>query len=231
MPRRWIAPAYVGWVVCAGALAGGATILDSSHPSTSVDGVVFTLADQQPHPGLQFLGLQDKNHDGVEAGFNTASGAPMETKSGGENLMVSDLQPLSIDSGSYFEFMLNTTEPQGGGKGSISLDRLEIFVSDRPADLSSVDKVYDLDATGDHSIVFSDHNNGQGKADLLVDIPAALIESNGGKFLTLYSLLGETAPASGGPEAWSAVTRAIPEPSLVCLASVIAAGVLTRRRK
>ena len=230
MPRRWIAPAYVGWVVCAGASASAATILDSSHPSTTVDGVIFTLAGPQAQPGLQFLGLQDKTRDGIEAGFNTASGSPMETKSGGKNLLVSDLKPLSIDSGSYFEFMLNTNEPNGGGKGSISLDQLRIFVSDQPADLNSADKVYDLDATGDHAIVFNDHNNGQG-VDLVVDIPAQLIQSGGGKFLTLYSSLGATAPASGGPETWSALTRAIPEPSLVCLASMFAAGVLTRRRK
>src|SRR5437762_8124571 len=115
MPRRWIAPAYVGWVVCAGASASAATILDSSHPSTTVDGVIFTLAGPQAQPGLQFLGLQDKTRDGIEAGFNTSSGSPMETKSGGKNLLVSDLKPLSIDSGSYFEFMLNTNEPNGGG--------------------------------------------------------------------------------------------------------------------
>ena len=208
MPRRWIAPAYVGWVVCAGASASAATILDSSHPSTTVDGVIFTLAGPQAQPGLQFLGLQDKTGDGIEAGFNTAIGSPMETKSGGKNLL----------------------EPNGGGKGSISLDQLRIFVSDQPADLNSADKVYDLDATGDHAIVFNDHNNGQG-VDLVVDIPAQLIQSGGGKFLTLYSSLGATAPASGGPETWSALTRAIPEPSLVCLASMFAAGVLTRRRK
>jgi hypothetical protein len=230
MRRRWIAPAYVGWVVCAGASASAATILDSSHPSATVDGVIFTLADQAAHPGLQFLALQDKTSDGIEAGFNTATGSPMETKSGGKNLMVANLQPLSIDSGSYFEFMLNTTEPQGGGKGSISLDQLRIFISDHPADLNGADRVYDLDASGDHAIVFNDHNNGQG-VDLLVDVPAGLIQAGGGKFLTLYSSLGATAPASGGPETWSAVTRAIPEPSVMCLASLVVAGVLMRRRK
>src|SRR5262245_27940112 len=216
MRRRWIAPAYVGWVVCAGATAGGATILSSSQPSTIVDGAIFTLADEQGHSGLQFLGIQDKNNDGIEEGFNTASGSPLENKSAGKNLMVSDLQPLTAKGGSYFEFLLNTNEPHGGGKGSISLDQLRIFISDQPADLSGGVKAYDLDASSDHSIVFDDQNNGEGKVDLLVDIPLELIQSSGKKFLTLYSLLGEGAPASGGPETWSAVTRAIPEPSLVC---------------
>ena len=36
--------------------------------------------------------------------------------------------------------------------------------------------IYDLDAGGDVSLLFRDNNNGSGKVDLLVDVPAKFIE-------------------------------------------------------
>ena len=176
-----------------------------------------------------------QGHDGIETGFNTSSGTPLDTKSGGENLLVSRLQQFTIDSQDYFRLFLNTNEPGARRASSISLDQLMIFRSENPAMASDMlssfgTPIYDLDSAGDISLLLRDNNNGAGKVDLIVDVAANLLQSGSGDYLIVYSSLGAEGSATGGPEVWSAALKSIPEPQVLG-AFVMAAALIKRARR
>jgi hypothetical protein len=220
----------VGYLFCAGATAGAAAIFTAS-PSLTVGDAVFLSPSDTARAGTALLSVQDKDNDGIEAGFNTSAATPLETKSGAD-LLISNLQTVPFQNANYFQLTLNVDEPQSAEKSSLLLDELKIFATNSPPgaqdSLATLGTpVFDLDSAGDMSLLLDDTTNGQGRIDLVVDLPVATIAGGGGQYLVVYSSFSD---ASAGPETWAAVVGAVPEPSMLCLAP-LAGLVLSRRRK
>jgi len=214
---------------------GAALILDLSKASSdaaAVDGALFTPAHDKAHGnGSEFLRIQGTSGDGKEAGFNSVHGRPLDDKNGSKTILLSQLRPVTIEGRSYFEFILNVSEPQGGGTSSISLDALKIFASDQPAGAALWclgDPIFDLDAGENRSILMHDQTNGHGKIDMIVDVPSEAFGTNGGDYVTLFSAFSS---ASGGAESWSALAGPIPEPLLAGAGALVGVFLVRAKRR
>ena len=131
--------------------------------------------------------------------------------------------PGEADPVSYYEFLLDINEPKGGGKNLLSLDDVQILLSDAPipdpgggtvptiealiAD-PAYSLVYDMDAAPDgESAVKLDFKllgSGSGRGDMTLLVPVAVLGDkpiNGNKYVTLYSHFGGLVDP---PEEWTA---------------------------
>lgn len=151
----------------------------------------------------------------VERGFNTdarplpydENNSPQFTRS----LLLGDVPIVSINGVDYREFLLDINEANGRKKSSLSLDAIEIYLSDagsigRYRDLGTA--VYDLDAgRGDNWIKLDaavSKGPGSGSGDMRAYIPSLLF-SGGDDFVYvyLYSKFGENCENDGGYEEWA----------------------------
>ena len=154
-----------------------------------------------------FLRLDD---GGSERGYNTdarplqfdESRNPRFTHS----IRVNDIPLVTIGGVQYRELVLDVNEP--GSRSRISLDELQLFVSNNPRlhgysdrhdTLGGVRPVYDLGASN-WVKMDAGLNHQVGTGDVLVDIPANVL--SGGTYLALYSKFGTHLSANGSFEQW-----------------------------
>jgi MYXO-CTERM domain-containing protein len=205
---------------------------------TASDGTIWNELQEAPTgTGIfePFLRLQAK---GVEEGFNTDFGGPVDPVGSHQPPLddVSGIWTRSITLGelaavtdgdlSYYNLALDINEPNGGGQNLLSLDELRLYtvagdgMIDTLANLESAGTLrYDLDS-GTDRVVYMDYDlaNGSGQSDVEVLIPVSYFSGVAGTdYLYLYSKFGATGDvgdvnygSQGGFEEWRALQGGAP---------------------
>ncbi len=199
--------------------------------------------------------------NGTEEGYN-ASARPVMSNVNTSPTFTRDVQvmeiPVVIDPytglvGSYYEFLLDINESNGGNNPLISLDSLQIYT--RSSALVTANTLgaltgsstlrYNLDAGDSGNEVLLDYslNSGSGSGDLLVYVPTSLFAGvTGTDFLYLYSKFGSKGggySSSAGFEEWAYIEREKPTTQVPDSASTLlliglglaSVGFVARRRK
>jgi hypothetical protein len=216
------------FLLCAGsATATTVDLTPGAGSSGTINGVLFEFDQVQPAgTGIlnSFLRIMA---NGTEQGYNTSNPAfPFDEQppAGGFTRDITFGQ-LQVISGQY-EFVLDGAEPQGGPQGTLTLDALQIYVSNTPSQntttLASLGTLlYDMDA-GEDSEVLLDNLTGNGVSDMLMSVPASVFAGVAdGQYIILYSHFSDSG---GSFEEWAHVTDPnepgfppIPEPSSAML--------------
>ena len=216
LPLRRIAIALglVGGVLffAANASASGCNLYATSSSCTFNNGVFNVVG---PHPtgtGVidSFLRVQQK---GAEEGFNTGA-RPMlcdnrtcDDKTDPNftrNLLTSDVPVVTINGTAYREFFLDINEPAGGSQNLLTLDQVEIYVSNS-ADLTThtspspgygtltgASKVYDMETGSADNWVNLDYllvGGGSGYGDMVLYVPDSVAFASN-QYVYLYSEFG-----------------------------------------
>lgn len=191
-----------------------------------------------------FLTIQ-KN--GLEQGYNTSGGLPFDTKAPNtRNILVSEV-PIGIKGGeAYRVFFLDINENKNANSRFLSLDSVQIFLSDTPdqmtTDITTLGtKVYDLDWNGNETVLLDySRNSGSGDGDMMLWVPLTAFAGfdPDSTYLYFYSEFGGHTgvfdfAADAGFEEWAVtenfVINTVPEPaSMVIL--LLGAGMLVARR-
>lgn len=195
-----------------------ATALSLTSPgNTGILQDAVYLADNPTFPtgsGVidSFLRVQARNS---EQGYNTdfrpvqfdELSDPIHTRS----LLLSDLSAITIGTTSYYQFLLDTNEPNSASQKLITLTELQIFLGNSPSLTGFASEsgfganstfVYSMDQgiDGDSSVTLNDSNGaGSGRADMYVLIPTVKFTGTN-KYVYLYSAFTGTA---GGFEEWA----------------------------
>ncbi len=191
--------------------------------------------------------------NGTEQGYNTsAKNGVFDTKREPQfnhEIQLSELGSVRINGASYYPFLIDINEPNGGSKSLISLDALKIFTSTRLGQTTqNVDslgiKRFDMDLPSDSYILYNDQNSGSGQGDIAFFIPtSAFASASVTDYVYMYQKWGLHAAADfdgttqGGFEetAISCGIVPIPEVSTVLplglvLGGVVGSAYLRRRR-
>lgn len=198
----------------------------------------------------EFFNTDARPLSGDLAAGNNANGGDITNRT----FLVSTL--LAVDG--QFVFLLDTNEPNGGGKDLLSLDRFIIRTSSSStintyAGLAGANLVYDIDTAGpcqatmgsafctnkpSNGVKLTEElNPGSGKTNMAVLVPVSLFAGHENEYLYLdaqFGNLGRDAAAQAGFEEWSALRGAqpvVPEPSSIVLLGTVLAGVCYRMRK
>jgi len=233
-----------GVVALAGGTVNGATVdLLTAGSTGTVNGAIFETSEfRSAGTGVNstFLRLQA---NGTEEGYNT-SGRPvafdqLNDPNFTRDIQVGDLAIRTIDGGQFYEFLLDTNEPNGASQNTISLDTFQLYTNATGMQTTStVSELgtlrYDLDTGEASTIRINDLNSGSGQSDVRILIPvSALAGAAPSDFLYLFARFGDTDASNGGFEEFSALTNAvvIPLPGAAGLAGVGFAMVGLRRKR
>ena len=220
--------------------------LTSAGASGSINGAYFQQVGPQP-TGTGFIDSFVEiisNADIVDA-YNTTVNDVLDNGSSDEfnhELLVSELPIVALNGGLYYQFLLDID--QSGSEPFLSLDEIQIFVSNTPnqsvdtftggiLNLADATPVYRLDAGGDNWI-WLDYslNSGSGSGDMFMYVPTSLI--TGGDYVYLYSRFGENYEANDGFEEWAIIAGqecVIPEPATMVLMITGLAGIFCLKKK
>jgi hypothetical protein len=227
------------------ASVGSAVTVDLTTANTSgtVNGALFeTSGIRSTGTGVvrSFLRMQA---NGTEQGYNT-SGRPVAFNENTDpnftrDIQVGDLAVRTINGTNYYEFILDTNEPNGGGQQNVSLDQFQLYTNatgmQTTSTVSNLGTLrYDLDAGGGSVVRVGDLSTGSGQADVRILVPvSALGNASASDFLYLFARFGDTDASGGGFEEFSAVTNAvvIPLPGAAGLAGLGLAGIALRRSR
>jgi hypothetical protein len=176
-----------------------------------INGALFRQTDGVAGRTQSIVQIQNEGHHGVEQGYNTDARPLQFDEARGRDLTravkVTDLPLVSIGGNQYREVVLDVREPASGPQ--VSLDELKVYVAgvgnlrgynERTGKLAGLSPVFDLDAGKDRWIKLDARAGGR-TGDMVFDIPAAALGSNG--FVYLYSKFGERIAANGGGEDWA----------------------------
>jgi hypothetical protein len=231
--------------------AAQATVLDlGSSGEGTVAGAIFSTTDIHPTgTGVvdPFLTVQNSPW---EQGYNSST-QNFDTKrvpQWNHEIRLSDLRSTTLNGTAYYGFIVDINEPNGGGRSTISLDGLKIFISPTLQHSTSVDGsgffngslgslVFDL---GANSVLYDDQQHGSGSGDLNIFIPVSLFAGHSpNEYIYMYQRWGNTDGSNtegGFEETWLANgVVPIPElstffPLIGLLAAVFSTHFLRRRQ-
>jgi hypothetical protein len=254
LPGLGLLAAFVGWGLLGTSDARAAAIDINLIPVGAYvndgdgQGSHFYTTDQQPTgTGVikPFLTIQRK---GTEQGYNTDAeiepGFDMKRQANWtRSLLISELDAVSFNGGTYLKFLLDVNEPANGANSLISLNVLQLFVTNE-AELKGYQggssftvgetgdgfalatKVYDLDKVSDRTIQLEYRlESGSGSGDMYAYIPYSVLLGRTEKYLTLYSAFGIPYGSASGFEEWAVAARTPVEQS-VPLPGVAVAGLV-----
>lgn len=229
-------------------------------------GANFYTNQQQPTgTGViqPFLTIQ---RNGYEHGYNTDGVMEFDQKrqpGWTRSLLLNEIEPVSMtvngQTNQYIKFLLDINEPNGGGNALLSLNVLQLFVTNDanifgyqgyspiPGSnfttgagtdgFSNATKVYDLDALQDYTVNLNyDNASGSGSGDLYVYIPYSVIAGRTETNLVLYSSFGVPDQSGAGFEEWAVSTQAqsLPETAVplppVALGGIVLMGATFLKR-
>ena len=229
-----------------------ATVLDlGTNGSGTVGGAFFDV--NRDHPtgtGVYnpFLTLQA---NGTEQGYNSSTGN-FDTKrepQWNHEIRFSDLQVTMLNGQSYFGFSVDINEPNGGSQSGISLDNLQIFTSSTLRNSTSTNSSgnfngslgtlrYNMDASGNNTVLYNDQQSGSGSGDIDIFIPTSLFAgTKGSDYVYMYQLWGNADATAGGFEETRLIAGITPIPELNALFPIVGLMVavgsthVLRRRK
>ncbi len=220
-PRLWLMVAMVLALAVGGSLiALAAPILnDLTHPgdTATINGAIFEVFTPTDPTGSGVFGpfVRISTNKAVEHGYNT-DWRPLEfdenkSKQFTRSWLLSDIPLIPVDYVMYREFQLDINQEKKYPDSLLSLDKLEIYITDDPEIHGKTDHtfssaastlVYDMDGGGDNSVIMDYANNeGSGKRDLRVLVPDDLFDRTK-QYVVLYSLFGEENGNNDGYEEW-----------------------------
>ena len=222
-----------------GSLTASATTVDlrpGGGSSGTVNGVLFAFDDQQPlGTGFvdAFLRIQST---GTEEGYNTSNPSPVFDEIPPPGGFTRDLQfGELVEIGGSFGFVLDINEPSAGGAALLSLDALQIYVSNTGSQNTAIlgdlgTLIYDMDAGADSEVLMDFMNApGSGVSDMLMSVPSSIFAGvSDSDFVILYSRFGDTNASQDGFEEWYAV---IPEPGTGLLVALGMTGLALAGRR
>ena len=195
------------------ASASGCNLYTTSSTCTQNNGIYNVVG---PHPtgtGVidSFLRVQQK---GAEEGFNTGArpmlcdGRTCDDKTDPNftrNLLSSSVPVVTINGTAYREFFLDINEPAGGTQNYLTLDQVEIYVSNSAnltthtttgapgyGTLTGASKVYDMESGSADNWVNLDYlvvGGGSGYGDMVLFVPDSVAFANN-QYVYLYSEFG-----------------------------------------
>ena len=167
---------------------------------------------------------------------------------------------MNVNGELYRMFLLDINEPKNGEARLLSLDEVQIWLSDTPnqgvetfaggsatantgdlLDLADAALVYQLDSNltqgNPDNWVLLDYalNEGQGSGDMFMYIPDSLFDSSAGDYVYLYSRFGENYANDSGFEEWAVLAekggQVVPEPASFLLLGTGLAVLIVSRKK
>ena len=195
--------------------------------SGTIGGVLFEYIQLEPAGTGVLNSFVRIQANGEEEGYNTSnSDFAFDEKppAGGftRDLTFGELQATA----GSFQFVLDVAEPQGGHQNELTLDALQIYVSDtgsqNTTNLASLGTLrYDMDALENSEVLLA-LTTGNGISDMLMSVPASVFAGVGdGQFIILYSHFENSG---GSFEEWAHVT-VVPEPGTAMLLATGLAGL------
>lgn len=216
-----------------GFLSGAFFNTDSTHPAGT--GVIDPFLTVQNSPWEQGYNSNTQNFD------------TKRVPQWNHEIKLSDLQTTTLNGIAYYGFVVDVNEPNGGGKSTISLDGLKLFVSPTLQHSTSVDAngffngslgalVFDLGAG--NLVRYDDQHSGSGTADIGIYIPVSLFAGHSpNEYVYMYQRWGNTDASEGGFEETfiKQGVVAVPElgtffPIIGLLAAVFSTHILRRRQ-
>jgi hypothetical protein len=217
---------------CVPAVAGPALDLTQVDSGMIGDAYFMRAYSQSTGTGVIDPFVRLSTNQPISMGYNT-SARPLEFDENNSpqftrTLSLSEIPVSNIGGIDYRGFLLDINQNGTTDGRILSLDQIEIYLSDDP-DLKGYPGnlgilVYELDtATADNWIKLNARlNHGSGSGDMLAYIPDSLFV--GGDYVYFYSTFGENCPNNAGFEEW-AVRKGeplpvIPAPGAVVLCSI-----------
>jgi len=198
------------------------------------------FATDEQHPtGTGFIDSFVRiQQNGYEEGYNT-SGRPVQFNEKTDpnftrNLALNEVSVKTINGVDYREFFLDVNEAASSTKQYITLDQLEIYVSNTPSliqynktannngtgSLTGATKIYDMDTSLADNYVQLNYNlsgQGSGSSDMVFYLPSALFGNY--QYVYLYSQFGnidgsnKKYASDAGFEEWFRKSSVIPTPN------------------
>jgi hypothetical protein len=264
--RKLMTGALAGALMMAGGYAEAATIDLVNGNSGSANGALYQWVDQQTTgTGViePFLRIQA---NGVEQGYNSdlSGNKPWDTKTGSDwtkDIQLGDLVTKIVSGISYYEFLLDINQNQGGDNELLSLDQVKIYTKSSPitealesfAHLGSLRFDSDSGPDGNTTVELDfGRNPGSGAGDMFLYVPVSLFAGAlSTDYVYFYSMFGTSHTANDGFEEWATVGTptatttttttntttttpvTVPEPGILALlgAGLAAAAQRVRRRR
>ena len=216
--------ALAGFLALGNSRAQAVTVLDLTDGTLSgfIDSALFSLTDQTGSGSGNIKAFVQIDGGVVEEAYNTTVNNVFDNKSDdthNHEIILASVPLVTIGGIDYREFLLDIGEPGDADKKLLSLDEIQLFVSDTAnqfvgtktggiVDLAANPPVplYQLDAGGDHAILLdSTLAGGQGQQDMFAYVPDSLFPGAGTQFVYLYSRFGEQPGAinEGSFEEWA----------------------------
>ena len=152
--------------------------------STTIDGVIFTDAvNVGSGTGNYNTFLAISNNSGVESGFNSDDKPPIDNtnkdidQAKTHTVLLSSLVQVTINGVQYYQVRIDLNEANSDPNAQISLDQFKIYSSsnggiESTTTLFTQNLIYDMDATGNVSLLLSDAGStGSGTDDYAILIP------------------------------------------------------------